>query len=308
MGGKPMWMTARRQVQKVLMMALVAGLQGCAAVGWVDRAPEAAGGRATLAPISESYRDLISLPPPKGKIAAAVFGFRDQTGQYKQSPASSFSTAVTQGAASVLVKAMLDSNWFIPVEREGLNNLLTERKIIRAATQQQQQPDDLPPLMSASVLIEGGIVGYETNVRTGGAGMRYLGIGASDQYRMDQVTVNLRAVDIRSGRVLNSVTTTKTIFSVQVDLGAFRFVRFKRLLELEAGHSYNEPAQLCVTDAIEAALAHLIVQGITTNTWRLANPDDLASPVLKPYLEGLSAQQLAAQRASPTGDEPRQTP
>lgn len=305
-----MWMTARKMAYGCALIASATGLQGCAALGWVDRSPAEIGERATLAPVSETHRDLISLPLPKGKIAAAVFGFRDQTGQYKQSPASSFSTAVTQGAASILVKAMLDSNWFIPVEREGLNNLLTERKIIRAATQQQQQADDLPPLMSANVLIEGGIVGYETNVRTGGAGMRYLGIGSSDQYRVDQVTVNLRAIDIRSGRVLNSVSTTKTIFSVQLDLGAFRFVRFKRLLELEAGHSYNEPAQLCVTDAIESALVHLIAQGLTTNTWRLANPTDLASPVLKPYLEGLSAQQMVATSVAASEEEapPAQNP
>lgn len=302
-----MRMNYRRHGYAALLAAAV-GMQGCAGLGWVDRAPASIGERASLAPVSETHRDLIRLPPPKGKIAAAVFGFRDQTGQYKQSPASSFSTAVTQGAASVLVKAMLDSNWFIPVEREGLNNLLTERKIIRAATQQQQQADDLPPLMSASVLIEGGIVGYETNVRTGGAGMRYLGIGASDQYRVDQVTVNLRAIDIRSGRVLNSVTTSKTIFSVQVDLGAFRFVRFKRLLELEAGHSYNEPAQLCVTDAIESALVHLVAQGIMTNTWRLARPEDLASPVLQPYLEGLSAQQVVAQSGGAAEGSERQMP
>lgn len=300
-----MWIAAKRKRLALLLVAAMAGLQGCAGLGWVDRAPSGIGEPATLAPVSETHRDLINLPPPKGKIAVAVFGFRDQTGQYKQSPASSFSTAVTQGAASVLVKALLDSNWFIPVEREGLNNLLTERKIIRAATQQQQQPDDLPPLMSANVLIEGGIVGYETNVRTGGLGVRYLGIGSSDQYRVDQVTVNLRAIDIRSGRVLNSVTTTKTVFSVQVDVGAFRFVRFKKLLELEAGHSFNEPAQLCVTDAIESALVHLVAQGITSNTWRLANAADIASPVLKPYLEGLSMQQMVAS-TSPVTEEAAQ--
>lgn len=289
----------RRRASTILLLAAPLVLGGCAGLGFVDRDPATIGNGATLAPVSETHKDLTSLPPPKGKIVAAVFGFRDQTGQYKPSPASSFSTAVTQGAASVLVKALLDSNWFVPVEREGLNNLLTERKIIRAGTQQQSAPDDLPSLLSANILLEGGIVGYETNVRTGGVGVKYLGIGASDLYRIDQVTVNLRAVDIRTGRILNSVTTSKTIYSVQLDIGAFKFVRFKKLLEIEAGHSYNEPAQLCVTDAIESAVVHLVAQGLTNNTWRLANAADLQSPVLKPYLTGLASQQAISLALSP---------
>jgi curli production assembly/transport component CsgG len=285
-----------RVARNALLLCFALALGGCA--GMLGRKPETIGTPSTLAPVSDTHRDLTNLPPAKGKIIAAVFGFRDQSGQYKPAPSSSFSTAVTQGAASILVKALLDSNWFVPVEREGLNNLLTERKIIRAANAQPSQ-DDLPSLLSANILIEGGIVGYESNVRTGGLGVKYLGVGSSDLYRIDQVTVNLRAVDIRTGRVLNSVSTTKTIYSVQLDIGVFRFVRYKKLLELEGGFSYNEPAQLCVTDAIEAAVINLIAQGLNSNSWRLANAEDIKSPVLAPYVEGLAEQQKPAPRSEP---------
>jgi curli production assembly/transport component CsgG len=239
---------------------------------------------AKLTPASATYSDLINLPPPKGRILASVFGFRDQTGQYKKAPASTFSTAVTQGASSMLIKAMLDSKWFIPVEREGLQDLLTERKIIRAGYKQRNENEKLPPLMPSNVLLEGGVIAYETNVKTGGIGAKYFGIGASDLYRMDQVTVSLRAVDIRSGQILKSVFTTKTIFSYQLDTGVYRFVKFKRLLEAEAGLTRNEPAQLCVMDAIEAAVLYLIVQGVKDNIWQLANSDDIESSVFKRYL------------------------
>ena len=60
---------------------------------------------AVLTPRASTYRDLIALPKPRGKIVATVYNFRDQTGQYKSLPASNFSTAVTQGAASMLVSA-----------------------------------------------------------------------------------------------------------------------------------------------------------------------------------------------------------
>lgn len=242
---------------------------------------------AKLTPRNDTYRDLLNLPQPKGKILAAVYNFRDQTGQYKPAPASSFSTAVTQGAASMLMNVLNESGWFIPLEREGLQNLLTERKIIRAALAKPDAPENnlmLPSLVAANILLEGGIVAYDTNIRTGGAGARYFGIGADEQYRVDQITVNLRAVDIRSGRVLHSVLTSKTVYSKAISADVFRYVKFKRLLEIELGTTTNEPAQLALLSAMESAVIHLIGQGIVNNSWALQNPDEINNPVLQYYL------------------------
>lgn len=248
--------------------------------------------QAVLTPPSPSTHDLLSLPSPKGKIVAAVYGFRDQTGQYKPSPDSSFSTSVTQGAATLLVKALMDSNWFTPVERESLQELLTERRIVRAldGSQEGAPPSiQIPALLPASVLVDGGIIAYESNVRTGGLGARFLGIGLSTQYRMDQVTVGLRSVDIRTGKVLQTVTTTKTIFSYEVRPSVFKFVNFKDLLEVEGGITQNEPAQLAVKEAIEAAVIHLIVQGVRDKNWALLNPDDYNSEIIQNYLRAETA-------------------
>ncbi|RYY81804.1 MAG: curli production assembly/transport protein CsgG, partial [Comamonadaceae bacterium] len=156
-------------------------LGGCA----VTQPPADITTGAQLTPASRITRDLSRLPPPKGKVVVAVYGFRDQTGQYKPAPDSSFSTSVTQGAASMLVKALRDSSWFLPVERENLQDLLTERKIVRALEMPQAPGTPqvaLPQLTPASVLIEGGVIAYESNVRTGGVGVRYLGVGLSSQY------------------------------------------------------------------------------------------------------------------------------
>lgn len=255
---------------------------GCAATpaSTVDR-PAAA-----LTPATPTSKNLRSLPLPKGKVLAAVYGFRDQTGQYKPAPDSSFSTAVTQGGAAILIKALKDSRWFTPVERENLQDLLTERKIVRAlepAPAKDAPPSSFPGLLAASILIEGGITAFESNIRTGGAAARYLGIGLSTQYRMDQVTVSLRTIDIRGGQILHSVSTTKTIYSYEIHPSVFKFVNFKDLVELEAGLTRNEPAQLCVKDAIEAAVIHIIVEGLQDRSWSLKDAADWNQPVLQEY-------------------------
>lgn len=289
---------------RAALIALLVLAGGCSIVR--DPSATASWYGPTLTPISDTSRDLVQLPQPKGKIVASVYGFRDQTGQYKPAPDSSFSTAVTQGAGSLLVKAIADSGWFVPVEREGLQNLLTERRIVRALeTRPGQKPpaDTLSGLLPASVLLEGGVIAYEQDVRTGGIGVRYFGIGASDQYRTDQVTVNLRAVDIRTGRILVSVSTTKTIFSFKLAGDVFRFVSFRRLLEAEAGYTTNEPAQLALRDAIEAAVIHLVVQGIRENHWALRNPAEMNSRILQAYLEaqrGYLSRRDAEQLLDPT--------
>jgi len=268
----------------VAMLSVFVMAAGCT----VSHAPSESRSNAALTPQTAFTKDLVNLPKPKGKITAAVYGFRDQSGQYKSAPDSSFSTAVTQGGSALLIKALRDSGWFIPVERENLQNLLTERKIVRAlevTPAKDAAPVFVPQLVAASIIIEGGVISFESNVRTGGAGARFLGVGLSTQYRVDQVTISLRTVDIRSGQILQSVSTTKTIYSYEINPSVFKFVNFKGLLEMEAGLTRNEPAQMCVREAIEAGVAHLIVQGIADGSWHLANANEIKLPIVQKYLK-----------------------
>ncbi len=237
-----------------------------------------------------AFRSFEELPAPKEPIVASVYKFRDQTGQYKPSEVgASWSTAVTQGATSILLRALEESNWFVPLERENLGNLLNERKIIRSSRAEylegNQQQDLLPPLLFAGVILEGGIISYDVNVITGGAGLRYFGTGASGQYREDRVTVYLRAVSTSNGRILKTVYTTKTILSQTVDVGVFQFVKFKRLLEAETGITYNEPTEIAVKDAIEKAVQSLIIEGLVDGLWEAESENFMESPAVAEYLE-----------------------
>ncbi len=218
---------------------------------------------------------LDSLPEPKEPLIAAVYQFRDLTGQYKPvEGGSSFSTAVTQGGANILLKVLQDSKWFVPIERENIGNLLNERKIIRSTRTQYGITDELPALLFAGVMLEGGIVSYDANVITGGAGLRYFGTGASSQYREDRVTVYLRAISVSNGKVLKTVYASKQVLSQSLDGGVFRYVKFRRLLEAETGVTFNEPSELAVTEAIEMAVRNLIMEGMKDELWDAKNAGD----------------------------------
>lgn len=250
----------------VLTLVAMFSLSGCASLTeWVPPYTQ----EAQVINVTERINELSNLPEPAGRIVVSVYGFRDQTGQYKPSTgASSFSTAVTQGATSILMQTLGDTKWFLPVEREGLQNILTERKIVRAAIQGEDASNELPPLTTSKIIIEGGIVSYDTNLRTGGFGAEYFGIGASTLYREDQITVFMRAVDVRTGQVLVSVSTSKKVLSQEVRAGLFRFVSYKRLLEAEGGYTTNEPMFECVKQSIEKAVSELVLKGIDQGVWR----------------------------------------
>lgn len=234
--------------------------------------------KSTIGEATPSTTELKKLPLPKEKIVIGVYKFRDQTGQYKPSESgNNWSTAVPQGITTILIKALEDSQWFIPIERENIANLLNERQIIRSTRQEYLKESDknnaLPPLLYAGILLEGGVISYDSNIMTGGAGARYFGIGASTQYRQDRITIYLRAVSTLNGEILKTVYTSKTILSTNVNGSFFRYVDTERLFEAEVGLTQNEPIQLAVTEAIEKAVKSLIIEGVRDKIWGKAVAD-----------------------------------
>lgn len=239
--------------------------------------------RARLGEETPATVELRGLPVAKEKVVAAVYKFRDLTGQLRQTETGAgFSTAITQGTTNILLKALEESGWFVPIERENVSNLLNERKIVRSSVAQFKEGENLPPLLFAGIILEGGVVSYDYNFVTGGGGLRYFGAGASTQYRQDRVTVYLRAVATKSGKILKTIYTSKTILSQTVDASLFRYVSFKRLLEAETGLTTTEPGQMAVTEAIEKAVHSLIIEGAKEGLWA---PEDKAQAQMKTVID-----------------------
>lgn len=214
------------------------------------------------------------LPPSSGPITVAVYGFYDKTGQRKSVPLiASLSSAVTQGGEGYLIKSLQevgDGRWFTVVERVGLENLIKERQMIRQMREAYQGRDakPLPPMIFAGIIMEGSIIGYDSNTLTGGAGMRIFGIGGSTQYQSDTVTVTLRTVSVSTGEILTTVTTTKTVLSYMDKITLLRFVNNgETSVEAEVGGSINESINRATSLAIQAAVVETIREGARKGHW-----------------------------------------
>jgi curli production assembly/transport component CsgG len=219
--------------------------------------------------VVSQVKALQTLPPPNRQAVVAVYDFPDLTGQRKDKDGiASISTAVTQGGTPLLISALKEAGggtWFRVVERNRVDDLAKERQIVRQ-TRDEYLGDDankLEPMLFAGIIIQGGIIGYDANIQSGGIGARYLGIGGTTTYRKDQVVVSLRGVNTNTGEVILNVQVSKTVLSVGRDLSLFKFVDVgTKLVEAEAGMTENEANTMAVKMAIEEAVLQLIKQGI----------------------------------------------
>jgi len=186
--------------------------------------------RVQEAPLAKKLRDVPEIDGEK--ITIAVYGFTDKTGQRKPADSiANLSSAVTQGSEVWVIKALSEvgnGSWFEVLERIGLDNLVKERQLIRNTREVYEKelpngPTPLKPMKFAGLILEGGIIGYDSNVAVGGIGARYLGVGAQTEYRVDTVTVVMRIVSVSTGKVMLSVATEKTIASSRSGIDVFKF-------------------------------------------------------------------------------------
>ena len=222
--------------------------------------------------------ELANLPPAQFRPVIAVYpnSFSDLTGQRKSNSSfAMFSTAVTQAPEALLIRALkhaANGQFFRVVERVGLDNLTKERQLIRSTRENFEEDKKLKPLLFAGLIIQGGVLSYDTNIETGGLGARYLGIGNSTQYREDVVTISLRLVSVSTGEVLMETTVSKNILSTSVSQDVFRFIEMgTELVEIEGGIAENESGSIALQKAIEAGVLNLIKIGINRGYWKYEN-------------------------------------
>lgn len=255
--------------KSLIALAIISALSGCAVTQkmGVEYKPEVAE--------KKMQKEFDTIPAPNSpKVTVAVYSFADKTGQRKaDAKYASFSTAVTQGAEPFLISALQDvghGQWFEVVERVNVDNLIKERTIIKQMRDMYEGPkaQQLLPLQFAGIIVEGGIVGYDSSSESGGAAYRWLGIGPQTQYSKDIVTISLRAVSVNTGKVLATVTVTKTVYSTADSFAMLKFFNDgTRAFEGETGLTINEPGTLAVKATVEAAVVELIKEGQRKGVW-----------------------------------------
>ena len=218
--------------------------------------------------------ELLNLKPAKRKPVIAVYpnSFKDMTGQRRSnSQFALFSTAITQAPEALLIRALKHASngeFFQVAERVGLDSLTKERQLIRSTRETFEEESAVKPLLLAGLLVQGAVLSIDSNIRSGGMGARYLGIGSSKEYREDLITISLRLVSVSTGEVLIEVLINKSIISVGLSQDLFRFIsNGTELVEIEGGAAENESTSIALQQSIEQGVLQIIKIGISKGYW-----------------------------------------
>jgi curli biogenesis system outer membrane secretion channel CsgG len=119
-------------------------------------------------------------------------------------------------------------------------------------------PNPLKNLKIARYVITGAVVAYDSDVASGGSGVRILNVGGTKQMRKDIITVNLRFADVSTSEILAEKTVTQVVESFRNQSTASDYDTHNTVLELEAGQVINEPRSFALDAALRLALSGVL--------------------------------------------------
>lgn len=253
---------------KSTLLALVVSLTGCS-VPDLQKMPSLIDKQSILETVP-------ALPPYEGEpLVVRVYSFLDQFGQRSVSDngGSSISTVLPQGLSSILVQELQragDGSWFRVVERDNVEALITERRIV-VASLPEGQGSQLTPLLLPGIILTGGAVSYDRSVSQNLRGLGISSVNGVKEVVTDQVSFILRAISVKNGEVLASVHAHKSIMSARSGISGM-YILNNGVLELKLGGAANEPVSLAVRLAMAAAVLELTHDGIQKGWWSGNSP------------------------------------
>jgi len=215
---------SRRSV--LLFTATVVALAGCA--GSSAKVVSSSGGPTIQQVQQEPYSG------PKQRIAVKAFEFKAARG----------SRDVGRGMSDMLADALVNSNRFIVLEREHIQEVIEEQDFGASGRVKRETAAPIGELEGAQLLIRGSITEFEPKCK-GGAVI----IVAAQQAC---VTVNLRIIDARTGRVVNATTVEGRSGTVGGGL-----VFATGTLPVGLGGWKKTPMESAIRNCIETAVQHI---------------------------------------------------
>ena len=170
----------------------------------------------------------------KQRIAIEPFEYRAQQG----------GAGVGAGMADMLTDSLFNTNRFIVVERDRLGAITAEQDLADTGRFKQDTVAPKGELEGAQLIIRGSVTQFEPKC----AGGSILIASTSEAC----IAINLRIVDVKTGRVVNATTVEATSANSGVGL---LFTR--STLPIGLGAYSNTPMEKAIRNAIELAVQHI---------------------------------------------------
>ncbi|MCG9692667.1 CsgG/HfaB family protein [Vibrio sp. Isolate22] len=214
------------------------------------------------------FSDNIIYPHNSKPMNVTVYRFADFSGQRKQGLLyQEVSTAVPQGLDSMLMHSLSTINQgklYKVIDRTFLSHMLDERQLASVSV----SPKNLGILKVPSIVFTGGVIAYDHNNRQAAGGIFFNDFSLSSEYSVDTVTVSLRAVSVKTGEILLSSISKKSIVSVSSGINSYKIFD-DNLMQLELGGAYNEPVSVATRLAIEQSILDITEKALELGWWNI---------------------------------------
>ncbi|MBS1236471.1 MAG: Curli production assembly/transport component CsgG [Proteobacteria bacterium] len=211
----------------LLLTAVLVVLSGCASTTTAT-VVSSSGGPTIQQAQQEPYAG------PKKRIAVTAFEFK----------AASGSGDIGRGMSDMLSNALFNSNRFIVLERENIKEVIQEQDFGATGRVKRETAAPIGEIEGAELIIRGAVTEFEPKCK-GGA----LLIVAAQQAC---VTINLRIVDAKTGRVVNATTVEGRSDTVGAGL-----VFATNPLPIGLGGWAKTPMETAIRNCIETAVQHI---------------------------------------------------
>jgi curli biogenesis system outer membrane secretion channel CsgG len=171
---------------------------------------------------------------PRRRIAVTDFAFH----------ASRNPGTVGKGMSDMLVDSLFNTNQFIVLERDRLDEVMAEQDNANSERFRKDTVAAIGQLEGAELLIKGSIIQFEPSC----SGGSLILISAKKAC----VAINLRIIDATTGRIVNSTTVEGTSTNKGVGI-----IYTKSSLPIGLGAWSNTPMEKAIRNAIEAAVQHI---------------------------------------------------
>jgi curli biogenesis system outer membrane secretion channel CsgG len=149
----------------------------------------------------------------------------------------------------MLADSLFNTNRFIVLERERLDEVMQEQDLGDSSRFRSDTVAPKGQLEGAELIIRGAVTEFEPDCRGGSL----LLLGAKQAC----IAINLRIVDVKTGRIVNSTTVEGTSGTAGVGL-----VFTRSTLPIGLGAWSKTPMEQAMRQCIEKAVQHIVTTGL----------------------------------------------
>ena len=253
-----------------LVLAVVA-LAGCATTAEVTK-----GGGAT---IGEAQAEKYDGPKARITVGAIVdkTGDADKKGSLRyqlgvlrrrsSSPESFQSENVVGGIRDLVTTALFQSNRFIVLERDTISDALVEQEFSASGKVGETSRIPIGQVEGAELLVVGALTGFDAAAAGGGGFPIPIPINRGRdvmildvEIRKSHVTMDLRVIDVRTGRIVSTVAVEGSARKFGAGLSGFARTRHGGMVRIPTvlrGFA-NTPVEKAISEMVDAAVTHVV--------------------------------------------------